>query len=215
MTHLKVEDLVDGMTSCADNARKLAADARRLYGVRRYSSAGALAISSLEESGKVLLLSTAATTIVRKREPDWSEFWREWRKHDSKVKLASFLDLGAHGADAADLAMRAFILGDLSKLRERFIYVDRGTDSWIEPRNSDRSWVLELLDAAEALSERLATETNKKRREWAIDQLNTIALESSVDNPFIENLKEGFEAIQKRLERINDEIEGAQRGPAG
>jgi AbiV family abortive infection protein len=215
MTHLSVEDLVDGMIECADNARKLAADAARMYGVRRYSTAGALAIFSLEESGKVLLLSATAAAVAQDNKPDWNEFWRNWKKHDEKVRLASLLDLGAHGKDAANLAMRAFILGDLSKLRESFIYVDRKDSRWLAPKNQDRDWVLELLDAAEVLSERLASESNRRRRKWIIEQFQTHALDPTHPNPFVENLTEGLEAIQEKVHQINREIEGSRKDAAG
>lgn len=215
MTHLALEDLVDGMIECADNASKLADDAGRLYSVRRYSTAGALAIFSLEESGKVLLLSATAAAVAQNSKPDWNEFWRNWRKHDEKVRLASLLDLGAHGRDAVDLALRTFILGDLSRLRESFIYVDRRDSRWLAPKNQDREWVLELLDAAEALSERLVSESNRRRRKWIVEQFQTHALDPTQPNPFIENLTQGLEAIQARIQQINREIEGSRTDAAG
>ena len=214
MTHLSIEDLVDGMIACADNASKLAADAGRLYGVRRYSTAGALAIFSLEESGKVLLLSATAAAVAQNKKTDWNEFWRNWRKHDEKVKLASLLDLGAHGKDAAELAVRAFILEDLSKLRENFIYVDRKGSRWVAPKIQDRDWVSELIDAAEALSEQLVSESNKRRRKWIVEQFQTYTLDPTHPNPFVENLKQGLGEIQERVQQINREIEGLRTDPA-
>lgn len=215
MTHLSLEDLIDGMIACVDNASKLAADARRLYSVRRYSTAGALAMFSLEESGKVLLLSAGAIAIAQNKEPDWSGFWRTWRKHDEKARLAALLDLGAHGKEAANFAIRAFILEDLARFRESLIYIDRKNSRWIAPKEQDKDWVFELLDAAEALSERLISESKKSRRKWMIAQFQTYASDPTQANPFIENLTEGFEAVEERIKQINKEVEGSRSNVAG
>ena len=214
MSHLGSDSIIDGMIACAANSKKLAADANRLYARRRYSTAAALAIMSLEESGKVLLLSVALSETLRGNSPDWNEFWKAWRSHKLKDMSASVLDLGVHGADAASLAIRTMILQDLPRMREQCLYVDRAEGRWTRPESVDRDWVLELLDAAECISDQMAKEASPRRRHLIVSQTKEALADPSKVQQFQENLIEGMEEIQKQISRISQLANGDAPGYA-
>lgn len=212
MPDLDIESIVDGMIACADNSRKLASDAGRLYARRRYSTAGALAIMSLEESGKVLLLSVALSETLKGGKPDWNGFWKAWHSHKLKDMAASVMDLGARGSDAAGLAIRTMILQDLPRMRERCLYVDREKSRWTRPADADRNWVFELLDAAESLADQLAREASPRRRHLIISQTKEVLSDQSKAEGFLANLLEGVEEIQERISQVSRLVQGETSG---
>lgn len=101
------------MASCSDSARKLAKEVWTLYGRHRYSTAMALSIISLEEIGKVWLLSIVCHAQVHEEDVDWRAFWKSWLSHDMKGGMASTIDLGLHGADVAFRTILPLLLSRL------------------------------------------------------------------------------------------------------
>lgn len=204
MKKLNLKRIVEGMAVCSDNARKIARDARVMYGRHRYSTAMALSIFSLEEVGKVMLLFFASHAIDKGERIDWGTFWKSWRSHDAKGVMASFLDLGIFGKDAADLARRTIIIGDLGDMREQSLYADYSKNTWWHPKNVPRDWVLEILEAAEDLSEEVWRECNPRRKKMLMRDIQTKEIDVSPKaNPFLANLQEGFQELKEHIESIN------------
>jgi AbiV family abortive infection protein len=116
---LSAKDVADGINVAVRNARRLATDARILLDARRYPSAAALAILSMEESGKIpslRALSLAHTPI------ELASAWGEYRRH--RVKNAQWIasELAAKGAghltgfaDAVTREREHMDVADLSK----------------------------------------------------------------------------------------------------
>ena len=204
MRKLNLSQLVDGMIACSDNARKIARDARTMYGRHRYSTAMALSIFSLEEVGKVMLLFLASHAISEGKKVDWGAFWKSWHSHDVKGAMASLLDLGIFGKDATDLARRAIIIGDLGSVREQSLYVDYSEDVWLHPKDVSRDWVLEILEAAEALSNEVWRECKPRRREIMLRGIREGEIDVSLEtDSFLTNLKDGFQELEKQIRSIN------------
>ena len=73
--------IVDGITAAQSNALRLLDDAKLLLEAGRYPSASALAILSMEERGKVIVLKRFALVS----DPaDLKAAWREYRNHRAK-----------------------------------------------------------------------------------------------------------------------------------
>lgn len=73
--------ITEGIAAAQANALRLLHDAKLLLDARRYPSATALAILSMEERGKVIILKRLALV----RDPaDVKAAWREYRNHRAK-----------------------------------------------------------------------------------------------------------------------------------
>ena len=207
---LSFKEAIRGACICADNAHKLAQDARRLYSRRRYSTATAIAISSLEELGKVIVLIWTAAFVNNKVKIEWGTFWKGWKNHKLKQQSATFLDMGLYGKDAVDLAMRTIIFEDLNQIREQCLYVDFKDNKWLIPKEIQRDWTVELLEAAESTSSEIIKEFNFRRFDLIINDLKKIKIPitkvSIEDNPILANLQDGFKEIETRIERLNTRI---------
>ena len=90
---LDLDDIIDGLIACAYNSRKCADDAWRLYRYHRYHTAGLMAILSLEELGKWVLLTTAADDLRTMGQVDWRTFWKRWYSHEKKSELTQILTM--------------------------------------------------------------------------------------------------------------------------
>ncbi len=73
--------ITEGIAAAQANALRLLDDAKLLLDARRYPSATALAILSMEERGKVIILKRLA--LVHDR-ADVKAAWREYRSHRAK-----------------------------------------------------------------------------------------------------------------------------------
>jgi AbiV family abortive infection protein len=85
----------EGMTRALENAARLAEDADTLLKAERLSSAVALAILSIEESGKVAILRQMSTAFEDK---EWAALWKAYRSHTKKNTLWIFGELIHNGA---------------------------------------------------------------------------------------------------------------------
>lgn len=145
------------MSAASRNAERLAKDARVLFDNRRHASCAALAILSLEESGKSRILRELA---LARDEKDLRECWREYRTHTKKNLLWPILERFIKGARrAGDFvpllepdAEHPYIL---DKLKQISIYTDcfqKGR--WSLPEEIVEEQLAEsLLMAAEVLSQ--------------------------------------------------------------
>jgi AbiV family abortive infection protein len=101
---LTAEKIAEGINAAARNAARLAADARLLFDSGRYPSAMALAILSIEESGKPSILRGLAATSD---ENSLKSAWRDYRTHTKKNVMWPFIFEVKSGARRA---------GDFAKL---------------------------------------------------------------------------------------------------
>jgi AbiV family abortive infection protein len=87
-----------GMTCANQNARRLAEDAQLLFDSRRFPTATALAVLSLEELGKCAILRqiAVATTVAEVK-----KLWQRYRRHTEKHILTLMPDRILKGAQHA------------------------------------------------------------------------------------------------------------------
>lgn len=95
---LSVAQVAEGMNAATKNASRLASDARLLFSSGRWPSASSLAVLSIEESGKVVILRRFLTST----DDDRKSLWREYRSHTSKNLNWILPDLVAKGARKLD-----------------------------------------------------------------------------------------------------------------
>lgn len=200
---IDVEEIADGLLAVAYNAEKLAADARRLFSVRRYSSALFLGVASLEESGKAYLLVITNAVQNTGIEVEWKEFWKNFRSHEAKQAMGSFLDLAFHGEDAAPLASLTFLFQQLHLLRSRAIYVDYVEGEWTLPKDTSPDWAREVVEAAQTVAAGLRAEFHPRRRHLVIEDLkqSQVPLTAEQLSPETESLLRGLGAMVERVQR--------------
>jgi AbiV family abortive infection protein len=145
-----------GMNAATANATRLLGDAKLLLKQKRYPGAVALAILSIEESGKVSILRELA---LARDQSELSDRWREYRTHIKKNVLWPFLERAMQGAskleDFRELvhpdAEHPFVLDHLKQLS---IYTDcLGSGHWSVPEKIiDEELCKQLVFAAEGLA---------------------------------------------------------------
>jgi AbiV family abortive infection protein len=212
MSKLTTKEAINGACVCADNGYKLAQDARRLFSKKRYSTATAIAISALEEFGKVYILSLIALMIDRGEKIEWGTFWKDWRNHKFKQFMTGLLDMGYFGKDAISLAKRTVIFEDLNEIREQALYVDFMDGKWKHPKEISKKWTIEILESAESIGAEIRKEYDFKRYHQLLKEIKNVEIpitaKSIKENPFLMNLLEGFKEIEAQLNRINIIISG-------
>lgn len=95
---LSTSEIASGMNAARENARRLVADAKLLFQHGRYPSAVAVAILSIEESGKISILRELA--LARNQE-EAAQCWRDYRSHLKKNVLWPIMDSFLKGARRA------------------------------------------------------------------------------------------------------------------
>lgn len=132
--------IAEGMTRALTNADRLAEDAASLLKAGCVPSAVALAILSIEESGKVTLLRQMATAVEEK---EWAELWKAYRSHTKKNTLWIVGELVQRGARTLD-ELRSMVDPDsdhpdiLDQLKQLSIYTDCFRDAkWSSPIDLD------------------------------------------------------------------------------
>jgi AbiV family abortive infection protein len=95
---LPAHQVAAGMTCASANARRLAEDAQMLFDAGRYPSATALAVLSLEESGKLSILREMSTATSQEQ---ILGLWKRYRQHTAKHTLTLMPDRIAKGARRA------------------------------------------------------------------------------------------------------------------
>ena len=95
---LSVAQVAEGMNAATQNASRLASDARLLFSNGRWPSASSMAVLSIEESGKVVILRRFLTSTDEERK----SLWKEYRWHTSKNINWILPELVAKGARKLD-----------------------------------------------------------------------------------------------------------------
>lgn len=133
---LSSSEITDGMNAALQNAARLAGDANILLKGKRYPSATALAILSIEESGKVSILREIAVVNNDKLIVDC---WRSYRSHTKKNIAWLVPQLMIHGARKLDDFQSLFDNNAdhpyaLDRLKQLSFYTDcLGDKNWSNP----------------------------------------------------------------------------------
>ena len=92
---LSAKDVADGINAAIRNAKRLATDAKLMLDAKRYPTAAALAIFSLEETEKV---STLRALSVAQTKDELNQAWEDYRSNRSKNTAWIAAELDAKGA---------------------------------------------------------------------------------------------------------------------
>lgn len=152
------DSISKGINLCQRNARRLADDAKLLIASNRFPSAAALAILSIEESGKPYILKSIAITT---NEKDLKDRWKEFRSHTVKNRHWILHDLVRSGAKVLDDFRKIVEGGEhafvLDSVKQISIYTDclGSGGNWSDPDNViDKELAQGLVDTADLLSRR-------------------------------------------------------------
>jgi AbiV family abortive infection protein len=129
--------------ACLENAEALLSDSELLLEHERHASAVAWALLALEEFGKHMLCSFALTISLDDADA-WRAFWRRWRAHPTKLRMAAgqFIDLVAEpGASGDELWRQAYDglrsqIPAMNRWKQDAIYVDWNVDEPVNPAKS-------------------------------------------------------------------------------
>ena len=133
---LDATQIADGMNAARRNARRLADDAKLLLDAERFPTAAALAVLSIEETGKIGILRHLAflPEMVDRR-----KIWKDYRSHRSKnvawIRPSLFAN-GARDLDSFRLATdsSAKHTALLDQYKQLSLYTDcLGSGNWSEP----------------------------------------------------------------------------------
>ena len=154
--YLNAAQIAQGMNAARRNARRLADDAQSLLDLSRCPTATAIAILSIEESGKISILrglASAPTSEIR------HQLWKDFRSHRSKNVAWIIPNLYRNGARtleslrlAADVSAEHTTL--LDQLKQISLYVDcLGTANWSDPEGTiDETVSRSLVNTADLLA---------------------------------------------------------------
>ena len=165
---LEPPQVAHGMNAADRNARRLAEDAKLLLEADRFPTATALAVLSIEESGKIPILRqlVSAPNTERKR------IWREYRSHQKKNVMWILPILVASGArDLDSLAPAADVSGEhtalIDQLKQISLYTDcLGNAHWSEPENAIDGELARLLVSTAELLARSSSTTAEEIELW-------------------------------------------------
>lgn len=162
--------ITDGIAAAQANALRLLDDAKLLLDAQRYPSATALAILSMEERGKVIILKRLALVSDL---ADVKAAWREYRSHRAKNAGWIIPQLVGQGARTME-AMAAGVdpdaehTGVLDALKQVSVYTDcLGNKHWSIPRKViDEGLARSMVGAAEVMWNARAV-TMREVKLWA------------------------------------------------
>ena len=133
---LTAVEVAAGMNAARGNATRLARDAKLLLDNARYPSALALAVLSIEESGKLSILRALA---VARSDEELKQAWREYRTHTAKNRLWPIFELIIKGARKLD-DFASLVAEDtdhpslLDQMKQIALYTDcLGSCNWSNP----------------------------------------------------------------------------------
>lgn len=126
--HLSISQIAEGIQSCLKNARELQSDARLLAESQRWARAVSLLVASMEEIGKISVLSAMAR-IPSNNQRLWGDQWSSFRSHADKSTFAfthTCPDESRTNPGALFLAVIAQrgLSGLCERIRQFGIYVD-------------------------------------------------------------------------------------------
>ena len=161
--------IAEGMNAAIRNARRLADDARALCDLQRYPTAAAIAVLSIEESGKVSILRHFA---MARDLPNCRRIWRDYRNHRSKNVAWILPDLVAAGArDLESLYVAAQSDAEhtalLNNVKQIGFYSDcLGSAHWSEPEKVIDRPLAQMLVKIADLSANKETVTPEEMELW-------------------------------------------------
>lgn len=137
---LSPSDVVAGMNAALRNARRLVSDAELLLSAGRWPTAASLAILSMEEAGKIVVLRRMAITS---HPAGLKAAWKDYRSHQAKLKGP--IGINPEGKSMADPTVlatavqeHAQLVAGLDVLKQSGFYTDcipsdKGQPIWEEP----------------------------------------------------------------------------------
>ena len=153
---LSPQQIADGMNAAAENARRLADDAKLLLDAKRFPSAASIAALSIEESGKVSILRALA---LARTQDEIKDEWRSYRSHTSKNVSWILPQLVANGARKLDDFRPVFDTSAdhpylLDQVKQLGFYTDcLGERHWSTPGSVvDEELSCSLVQAADLLA---------------------------------------------------------------
>jgi AbiV family abortive infection protein len=164
--HLTAAEIADGINLARINSARLYNDARLLLDNKRYSSAAALAILSIEESGKELVLRQLAT--VPPTAPT-KGVWNSFRNHLQKniawilpLVAASEKNVSVERAHGKVFDRESDHAALLDRLKQACLYTDCvGRGEWQTPEMMDEqhaSFLVKLADSMQTASAEVTEE---------------------------------------------------------
>jgi AbiV family abortive infection protein len=133
---LSPRQVADGINAAQANARQLADDAKTLFQAERFPTAAAVAILSIEESGKASILRHLS---LASDEKEVADCWRNFRSHTKKNVMWIITDLMSRGAKRLDDFSPMFASDAdhpqlLDQIKQLAIYTDcLGNAHWSQP----------------------------------------------------------------------------------
>ncbi len=151
---LSVEQVREGLVECLENAAHLLGDAELLFENRRYARAMALAMTCIEEVGKIQVLR-AMNRLTKKDQKARVRKWKQFRQHEPKSTwgLVGTYPDEARG-DLGAVMLAAGLQEQLAPLAERLrqvgLYVDYHGDEgrWISPKEVTDADGRDMLERA-------------------------------------------------------------------
>jgi AbiV family abortive infection protein len=135
---LSPRQVADGMNAANRNAVRLVEDAESLIKRHRFPSGAAMAILSIEESGKISILRAMA---LARNQAEVKDEWTNYRRHTEKNRMWILTELVARGARHLEDFRTLFDKESdhpfvLDQVKQIAIYTDcLGKAHWSEPEN--------------------------------------------------------------------------------
>jgi AbiV family abortive infection protein len=114
--HLSPAAVTEGMNAARLNAVRLAEDARLLLDAGRFATAASLAVLSLEENGKPMILRRLLTCMT---DADLNEVWKAYRKHTDKNILSLLPEFISKGTGTTLQSLKALFTSDTELQRSQ------------------------------------------------------------------------------------------------
>jgi AbiV family abortive infection protein len=167
---LTAKEIAGGMNAARENAQRLYEDAESLFKAKRYPSACALAVLSIEESGKPSILRRMGSTADPAQ---LKALWREYRTHTAKNRLWIIGDLARAGARTIG-DMKRIVDQDsdhpelLDYIKQLSFYSDCYIrEEWATPEAIvDREMTQGIMRAAKALLGKKRKHTQREIELW-------------------------------------------------
>jgi AbiV family abortive infection protein len=162
---LEPQKVADGMNAAIRNAKRLLEDAKLLLASQRYPTACALAVLSIEESGK---LSQLRTIALSRSDVELRNAWKGYRDHQTKNAAWIITELAAKGARTLEDLRPIYDSNSdhpavLDTVKQIALYTDcYGKAHWSEPDAViDEQLARNIVTTAQVLSEKAAVTTRE------------------------------------------------------
>jgi AbiV family abortive infection protein len=173
---LDPQTIAEGMNAAIRNAKRFVEDAKLLLASRRYPTACALAVLSIEESGK---LSQLRAIALSRSDLELRDAWKGYRDHQTKNAAWIITELAAKGARTLEDLHPIYDSNSdhpavLDALKQIALYTDcYGKAHWSEPETViDEQLARNIVTTAEVLSKKAAV-TPREIELW-IEHLSAV-----------------------------------------